>query len=477
MDFFNDKKLTKQVEYLEDERKKLWNRISELENKTKLLDKDIQRKTSDFEKDAAQSSRKASEYKNKIDEKLAEAIKLVSTINDKVSKVDTEAIHIENKKLEIDEIITRADQTEDELISSAKKLEQRVLQFDQFLLKYPDLEAEIVDIDANLSKIEDNVSKSTVTINALNKRKQEIDAFYREIFGYNDTDATTGEVTKIEGTKDELDKVYQELSEQGLLIKENVEEIDNNYKKKFIDFEKEHKDKYSSITSEIEALLPNALTAGLSAAFSKKKEDEENSAKKLQTRFSLGIYLLIIVSLIPFLVSAAYIYKDINLEEAINRLPRLVLAIIPIYIPILWFTYSANKKLNLSKRLIEEYAHKEVLSKTYEGLSKQIKGLTDPVQSDELKFRLLTNFLQVSSENPGKLISNYETSDHPVMEALEQSYKFQIAIDRLEAIPGLGKVAAILESKAKKKLAMKKEVIDRVLPNDDQEESEEEEEV
>src|SRR5690606_6014691 len=132
--------------------------------------------------------------------------------------------------------------------------------------------------------------------------------------------------------------------------------------------------------------------------------------------------------------------------------PRMVLAIIPMYIPILWFTYSANKKLNLSKRLIEEYAHKEVLSKTYEGLSKQINNLDNDEQTSELKYRLLSNFLQVTSENPGKLISNYESSDHPVMEALEQSYKFQLAIDKLDGIPGLGKVAAILESNSKKKL-------------------------
>jgi len=62
------------------------------------------------------------------------------------------------------------------------------------------------------------------------------------------------------------------------------------------------------------------------------------------------------------------------------------------------------------------------------------------------------NFLQASSENPGKLISNYETSDHPIMEALEQSYKLQIVIDKLAGIPGLGKIADILDKSSKIKL-------------------------
>ncbi|WP_134090917.1 hypothetical protein [Olivibacter sp. XZL3] len=127
--------------------------------------------------------------------------------------------------------------------------------------------------------------------------------------------------------------------------------------------------------------------------------------------------------------------------------------------------------------MIEEYAHKEVLSKTYEGLSKQITNINDASQSDELKFRLLSNFLQVSSENPGKLISNYEASDHPIMEALEQSYKFQIAIDRLEGIPGFGKVAAMLETKTKKKLEDRTKKIEKALAGDESNEEDEEEEV
>lgn len=89
-------------------------------------------------------------------------------------------------------------------------------------------------------------------------------------------------------------------------------------------------------------------------------------------------------------------------------------------------------------------------------------------QTAELKYRLLSNFLQVTSENPGKLISNYESSDHPVMEALEQSYKFQLAIDKLEGIPGLGKVAAILESNTKRKLNEKREKIESGLSNVDE---------
>jgi hypothetical protein len=62
--------------------------------------------------------------------------------------------------------------------------------------------------------------------------------------------------------------------------------------------------------------------------------------------------------------------------------------------------------------LIEEYTHKGVLSKTFEGLATQIEELGDSETSNELRVKLLFNLLHVNSENPGKLISDYKTTDH-----------------------------------------------------------------
>ena len=131
-------------------------------------------------------------------------------------------------------------------------------------------------------------------------------------------------------------------------------------------------------------------------------------------------------------------------------MPRLVLSILPLYIPVLWVAYSANRKMNLSKRLIEEYTHKEVLSKTFEGLARQIQNIEDSAISADLKTRLLYNILEVSSENPGKLISDYNKSDHPLMDALDKSVKLSNTIDRLKDIPGMSKLISVLDDKATK---------------------------
>ena len=460
---------SEQIKYLEDERKKLWDRIISLEKYTHGLEKEVKTRTPEIEKEAKEHSKRASEFRNKTEQRLEEAIELVNKLRDQLNtaielKTQTELLstNVSEVKDEVELAKIRIDNVNLEFQEKVDSVEKRIAGIDEIFVKYPNLDLEITELETFIQKIDENQKKSSITLNAINIRKTEIDDLHRVIFGYSEDDGSGGKID-IDGKKDELEKAYDKLIEELSSAQKLVDTLRNEYTNKYSDFEESHKNKYEIIIEEIRKLLPNALTAGLSSAFSKKKEDEERASIQLQKRFSNGIYMLIGISIIPVLVSVAFLFQKIPLDEVVIRLPRLVLAIIPMYIPALWVSYSASKKLNLSKRLIEEYAHKEVLSKTYEGLSNQISNINDKNQSEELKVRLLSNFLQASSENPGKLISNYETSDHPVMEALEQSYKLQIAIEKLAEIPGLGKIAAILEKSAKRKLEEKTEKIEKAL--------------
>lgn len=456
-----------QIKFLDEERSKTWDRLVKVEGLLKELQQEVKKKATDSEREAANSSRKAAEYKNKTEQRFEEANAIIGKINfeyatssqtkDDILEIKDDANGLIEK---ITEIYDSLKSLENDFIEKTKLIDSKIEKLEGFYLKYPDLDESLSDIDDYVKKIEDNVQKSDVSLIALNKKKKEVDDIHIKIFGYHLTDVHTDEVTKIEGLKDELENSYIKISSDIKEAQDKIIDINLDYENKYTDFEKSHKTRYEKINGEIEGLLPRALTAGLSAAFSSKRKDEIVESVSLQENFTRGIYILIGVSLLPVAVSIFSLFKGVSLEEVILRLPRLVLAIVPMYIPALWFTYSASKKLNLSKRLIEEYTHKEVLSKTYEGLSNQIGSIADKTQSEELKFRLLSSFLQVSSENPGKLISNYNSSDHPIMEALEQSYKFQLAIDKLEGIPGMGKIAAIFESQSKKKLDAKTEKIE-----------------
>lgn len=472
MGYFDGSKAS-QIKYLDDERKKIWDRVIELEKRAEKLQEEFFKQTPESVSEAKQNSKKTAEFRNKAEDRLEEASTIVSQLNKELENVrqikeeiNEKSLEAHEAKLSIEETKSQLDDLETDYKKKVDTLNAKIRSVDDILSRYPNLEEKLNEIDEFIATIDENHEKSGVTLTAINKRKKDIDDLHRTIFGYNQKDPETDEESYVDGLKDELESAYSILNEQIEELGEKAESIDKGYKKQYDDFHNSHQKKYKSITDEIAQLLPNAMTAGLSAAFSKKKEDEVKSSGQLQKMFNIGIYSLVGVSLIPFATSIYFLIDGLSIDDTLDRIPRIVLAIVPMYIPILWFTYSANKKLNLSKRLIEEYAHKEVLSRTYEGLAKQITSIQDKDQSEELRFRLLSNFLQVSSENPGKLISNYEASDHPVMEALEQSYRFQIAIDKLEGIPGLGKVAAMLERNAKKKVADRTQKIETALAED-----------
>lgn len=234
---------------------------------------------------------------------------------------------------------------------------------------------------------------------------------------------------------------------------EAIQKLNIDSKNKFIDFLESAEKERSRAISEIRALLPNALTAGLSSAYEQKRALEQEESAKQQIIFRNAIIALVCIALFPVLLNFYYIFsKNINIDDLLVRLPSEMSIMLPIYIPILWVANSANKKINLSKRLIEEYAHKEVLSKTFEGLSNQISEISTSTKTvaDDLRIKLLYNLLEVSSENPGKLISDYRKGDHPLMDALEKSAKLGDAFEKLVKLPGFKGLAKMYADKAEK---------------------------
>lgn len=70
----------------------------------------------------------------------------------------------------------------------------------------------------------------------------------------------------------------------------------------------------------------------------------------------------------------------------------------------------------------------------------------------ELRTQLLFNLLQVSAENPGKLITDYNKTDHPLLSVLENSKKLSDSMDILSKIPGLDAITKGLAARAQKKM-------------------------
>ncbi len=380
------------LEYLESERKKLWSKLLDIEN-------DLKKKTSEYESEAKQASRKASEYKNKCELTKNEALTILEKLNLLSAEIDKSIVFNQ---------INAIKEFESSIEARKSALDTKITSLETLFVDYDEYSERINNLEDLVTTSESSATKIDAAFLQLTNRKKEIDQFYYEIFGSVQTDEATSKEIKIIGRREELNKAYDTIKSSFENFKKN--EVDD----KFEEWEK----RFNAITQKVESLLPNALTAGLSHAHYDKKNAEIAERATYGKTFQFWVYILIVISLIPFGVSAYMIYTGTTLIKMFELLPRLVFAILPVYIPPLWVAISASKKMNLSKRLIEEYTHKEVVAKTFEGLSKQIEGIKDPKTSAELKAKLLNNILQISTDNPGNLISDYNKSDHPIMEKI-----------------------------------------------------------
>lgn len=462
--------MSDKFDYLNSEREKIWARLLELE-------KAIDKKSSDYEKEAKQSSKKASEYKNKSNESCELAKKNAEIVITKAEEAKQSLGLIKSIERNSEDCYKRISDYSSDLDSKIENITECIGTLEENFENNSELVEKLETLNQHFEQGEETKGKIETLLKSIQPKKKEIDNLYREIFGYSDIqkDENDKDVeVKIEGLKDQLEDTYDNLSKEFELLKSSISETKKETLTNYSSFIKEKEDAYSktldnwnkehnNVLDKINKLLPNALTTGLSYAYSEKKESEVAESKKYAKNFERAAIGLIFMSLIPFILSVVFIWNGKSLHDVILDSPRFVLAIIPMYIPILWIAYSSNKKLNLSKRLIEEYTHKEVLSKTFEGLSHQINNIENEDLSADLRIKLLYNILSVSSENPGKLISDYNKSDHPLMDALDKSASLSDAVEKLENIPGLSKIAKILDNRARRLLKEQAEKVDTTL--------------
>lgn len=441
-----------ELAYLEDERKKLWEEIVGLKDKIKK----IQKYTPEQIQLVLDKSAQIDDLLNKtqtvyasVTDKNQKISVSLAHINDTLKEWDEKLKNLQSIYTESDELYQKASKNSTELISLSEYSKEIKASLDTLLADFKAKSETLNELNEIFDEATGTEEKISLIHTNVEKYHKETRALHTKIFGYN-KENEDGTQSKVTGLKDELESTYNnlasELSELHTEIETAIILSHENSTKVQHHWESEH----SSLKDKIESLLPGALTTGLSYAYKSKKDDEIIAMGKSNTLFMLAICGLIVVSLIPFAASTYLLLDGTTFEDVILKLPRLVMSILPLYVPVLWMAYSSSKKVNLSKRLIEEYSHKEALSKTFEGLSEQINNIKDGHEKQELKAKLLYNLLEVSAENPGKLIYDYNNADHPLMDALDKSVKLSEAVTKIAKIPGMSKLTNILAEKEKK---------------------------
>lgn len=456
--------------------KKLSDLTELLQAKTSELHKEIQHKATDSEQLAREAADRTIETEGKVKGVESRVEEILNSLEEyrKSALADSldiskqkESLTLSNAQLAASiknvndsyQSFLQEKESVDDAISHVLKLVDEIKQ----LLAQSKVLSEQAEIISTLhSKVTDAFKNISGLLDSSMKKKNNIDELHKEILGY-EIKSDSGESQYIEGIRDELQGAYENIKESTNNLETTISALVNDISKKydsnleaqkglFDDLIVDSKNRINSVDDELKALLPGGLAAGLSAAYEAKKDEEIKSQASHATQFGYAIVALVAVSLIPFAIDAyLLIWKEKDIVDVIKDTPNLILSILPLYFPVLWYAFSSNKKLNLSKRPIEEYTHKAVLGRTFSGLSNQIINLPhENAVKEDLRTRLLFNLLQVSSENPGKLITDYNKSDHPFMEALENSAKLSASVETLAKLPGFSAIAERLAQKSQK---------------------------
>lgn len=363
-----NKEFENKIEYLESERKKLWERLVVLEDELKAY-KQMGTVTTTLNK-----AKKIKEKYDGLNQDFENIQSNVTFINENADTIKGIYEDIVGKR--------------DSINSDCEKLPSEIQKLKELVNKNETLSSDLDDIETNASESEEKLELLKGNLSSSIEIKNQISAILKQITGY-DTKNEKGETVHQEGLRDELTNTYDEISEK-------LETLKQEQSKVIAETISSWKTKYKNLEEQIKSLLPKAMTAGLSSAYSNKVNEESN---RRSIMFFVFICSLLLMSAIGIWVKADIWYMKIVYS-----------------LPLFWLAIFSNKQVNLSKKIIEAYEHKKAVSQTFEGLSKQIEQIQEEDIASELRIKLLQQTLEANSENPSKCITNYNNSDNPILE-------------------------------------------------------------
>ena len=302
----------------------------------------ITKAVTQFKKEAWDLLAKTEESFSKISELEKSSIEIKKVIDEKFKNIENIETNVNDKNKEVSEIYSRIFQSTDDKQS----------------------------IKDEILTSEEEIKKSA---ESLSQKRKELDEYYDKIFGTKDEQ---GNITG--GLKKEIEEKKAEL----------------------IEIQKKETERYDALFKKIEGLLPGATSTGLAKTFADQKKDYKWP--------NIGWSTLFIITMISMAIFGVFTLKDIvgsdelNLQLALSK----ILARTPFFIAVIWLGYFSSKQQSQNKRLEQEYAHKENVSRSYEGFKKQASELEQTKENKELSLKLLENVIGSVGFNPSKTLDN-----------------------------------------------------------------------
>lgn len=307
-----------------------------------------------------------------------------------------------------------------ELVTNFEKKSQDINKLHQNIFDKNDgIEVKVNEYLSNGKEQNDNLNNLTQNSE---KILGEIKAFHKDVFGEEDEDGNLQG-----GLKNELLERKSELDK----------------------FKAEQQQCYHELHTQIESLLPGATSAGLSSAYSKMHAKFSTEVKSYGRYFYFSIVILLLIIVLVNIPSiwnhiislsqdgypkGSFInnfkvvipYGSFTLDgqevplgnRAITILDSFIYKL-PFILPAIWLVLFVSRRRNEAQRLAQEYAHKEVLAKSYESYKQQIEKLSKEEQNKLLPI-LMENMLKAIALNPAKTLDKNHKEPTPMEEVIKK---------------------------------------------------------
>lgn len=352
------------------------------------------------------------EYSKTINAHVENEFSEIKSIQESANEIKTK---LKNELDEFEALRTEIEEYRDLIFSTdgvKKNIENLLKSSESKLSEIEELHNSIYEEDGLKQEIDEfysNISDTNKEINELKEDSsatlQELSNFYDKIFGKDDENGK-----KVGGLKQEIDQRRSDLDE----------------------FKQKQEEKYNELNKQIENLLPGATSAGLSSAYSEMRNKFGKTAKW----YGCGFYLSLCILLGTVVgIKDVILVRDIPLDKGI-WISLLVLlgnffVKMPFIIPALWLVIFISRRRSEVERLSQEYAHKEVLAKSYDSYKQQIEKLPKEDQEKLLPV-LMEGMIRAISLNPAETLDQKHQSDSPISEILKDKSFIDSIVDKIK---------------------------------------------
>tara|TARA_R110001583_G_scaffold116547_4_gene267327 strand:+ start:770 stop:1654 length:885 start_codon:yes stop_codon:yes gene_type:complete len=228
---------------------------------------------------------------------------------------------------------------------------------------------------------------------AVPSKAEKLNETFEKVTEYNT------EISEIETKVQEFEtKVFGKNTEDKEALKFKITELRSELEELHSDWE----EKYGTLSTKIESLLPGATSAGLAKSY----HDQKKSYKTPNILWSI-VFIGTMIGMVWYAVTT------IEDSETVGGAFMNILARTPFFVPTIWLALFASKQQSQNRRLEQEYAHKESLAKSYEGYKREIAKLPESSNNNEIMEKLVASLIDASSYNPSETLEKKSHNDSP----------------------------------------------------------------